>query len=60
MAGLLRDLAKVDHLDLRHKQRLLCITPSYVHDQRALVLADRLGKSLGSLIDDHVPPSLLA
>jgi hypothetical protein len=58
MAGLLGDIKEIDCADTRGQKGLVGITPGGIHEQAALVVADSLGESLGTLIEDDLPPTL--
>ena len=56
-------LCDVDHIDRpqpRREQRLVSITPCCVHNEDTRVFANRLGKGLGTMLNDDVTPSSLA
>ena len=56
-ARLFRNIYHIDRPQARRKKRLVCITPSSVHDETAWVLANGLGKGFGTLLDDDVAPT---
>jgi len=59
MASLFGNVEKIHGSDTSGKERLVGVTPSSVHEQASLVLADCLGKSLGALLQEDVSPALL-
>ena len=60
VGGLLGDVEKVNSSHTGGQERLMSITPCGVHDKTALVLTDGLGESLRTLLEEDVPPALLA
>lgn len=60
MGSLLGDIGHIDCSHSGSEERLVGISPSGVHDKGALVVSNSLGESLGTLVDDDVPPALLA
>ena len=60
IAGVLGNVHQVHGSDPGRKQRLMCVTPRRVHQEAPVVLSDSLGKRCCALLDDDVPPALLA
>jgi hypothetical protein len=58
MAGFLGNVDEINRADTRGKKGLVGITPGGIHEQAALVVADSLGESLGTLIKNDLPPTL--
>lgn len=59
MAGLLGNVEQINSTDTGGKERLMGITPGSIHEKAALVLADSLGKALGTLFEEDVSPAFL-
>jgi hypothetical protein len=55
---LLGDIGYVDRAQTGGEQRLVRIAPCSVHNECAGVLADGLGESFWSFLDDDVPPTI--
>ena len=60
VAGLLGDVQQVNSSHTSGEERLVGVTPCGVHDETALVVADGLRKALRALLEEDVPPTLLA
>jgi hypothetical protein len=60
MAGFCGDVQHIHSPDTGGQERLVSISPCGVHDKTSLVGSDSLGEGFGTLIDDDVPPALLA
>ena len=60
VGGLLGDVEQVDGSHTGSEERLMGVTPGGVHNETALVLADGLREALRTLLEEDVPPALLA
>jgi hypothetical protein len=60
VGSVLSDGNQVSGTDTSGQERLVGVTPGGVHEKSSLVLADSLGESLRSLLDQDVSPSSLA
>ena len=59
-ASFLGDVGHINRAQARCEQRLMGITPCSVHDECPGVLANCLGESFRSMLNDDVPPSTFA
>lgn len=60
VAGLWGNVEEVDCPDTGGQKRLVGIAPGCVHKKAALVVAHSLGEGLGPLVEEELPPTILA